>query len=108
MAAVRALQDPEYYRDRYAETAEQREVLAAGLRRLGWEVMPGIANFLLCHLPPTGPVAAAIVARCRVQGLFLRDAALMGAQLGPHAIRLAVKDATTNARMLEIIREACR
>ena len=34
------------------------------------------------------------------------DAALMGASLGPRAVRLAVKDAATQRRMLEIIRQA--
>jgi hypothetical protein len=36
------------------------------------------------------------------EGLFLRDASTMGAQLGTHAVRIAVKDRLTNQRMLEI------
>src|SRR6266850_1229630 len=51
VAAVRALQDPEYYAARYRETGALREELADQLRSLSWEVVPGIANFLLCHLP---------------------------------------------------------
>jgi histidinol-phosphate/aromatic aminotransferase/cobyric acid decarboxylase-like protein len=108
VAAVRALQDPVYYAAFYQETAVLRESLAAGLRALGWSVLPGIANFLLCLLPAAGPDAATVVTRGRAQGLFVRDAARMGARLGPRAIRLAVKDAATNRRMLRIIRETCR
>lgn len=104
VAAVRALQAPEYYAAFYRETAARREELAAGLRALGWDVLPGIANFLLCQLPETGPDAGTVVRRARAEGLFLRDAALMGANLGPRAIRIAVKDAATHSRMLSILR----
>jgi len=106
VAAVRALQSPDYYAVRYAETAALREVLAQDLRALGWEVFPGIANFLLCHLPESGPTAAEIVRRCREQDVFLRDAAVMGSQLGSHTLRIAVKDAAANQRMAETIQNA--
>jgi histidinol-phosphate/aromatic aminotransferase/cobyric acid decarboxylase-like protein len=105
VAAVRALEDPAYYAARYAETAALRETLAHELRTFGWDVLPGIANFLLCHLPPDGPDAATLVERCRPHGLFLRNAASMSPSLGTHTLRLAVKDAATNARMLAILRE---
>ncbi len=103
VAAVRALQDPDYYAARYAETAVLREQLVAQLRSLGLEIVPGIANFILCHLPPTGPDAATVVKRCRAQNLFLRNAAPMGSQLGSHALRVAVKDAQTNQRIVAIL-----
>lgn len=102
VAAGAALQDPDYYAARYAETHRLRAALADELARFdGWEVLPGIANFLLCHLPETGPTAAALVAQCRAQGLFLRDVGAMGRSFGGHVLRIAVKDATTNQRMVE-------
>ncbi len=104
VAAVAALQDPDYYAARYAETHRLREALAVALSRFdGWEILPGIANFLLCHLPATGATAAALVAQCRAQGLFLRDVGAMGRSFGDHALRVAVKDATTNQRMVKIL-----
>lgn len=106
VAAVRALGDPNYYAARHCETRRLRATLGAELSAFGWEVLPGIANFLLCHLPSEGPDAATVVARCRRQGLFLRDAALMGSRLGRRAIRIAVKDADTNRRMVGIIKGA--
>jgi histidinol-phosphate/aromatic aminotransferase/cobyric acid decarboxylase-like protein len=108
LAAVRALQDPDYYHARYAETAILRLQLAAQLRTLGLAVIPGVANFLLCHLPPNGPDAATVVNRCREHNLFLRDAAAMGSRLGTHALRIAVKDAETNRRMLQILSTALK
>jgi histidinol-phosphate/aromatic aminotransferase/cobyric acid decarboxylase-like protein/GNAT superfamily N-acetyltransferase len=103
VAAVYALADPEYYVGRYAETQELRTHLAAALTALGLQVVPGCANFLLAHLPAEGPTAEAVVTRCRERGLFLRDAGGMGRSLGRHALRIAVKDAPTNGRMIEIL-----
>ena len=103
VAAVRALESTEYYAARWSETGVLRQQLAADLSQLGWDVVPGVANFLLCHLPETGPTAATVVELCSKQGLFLRDAKRMGANLGAHALRVAVKDSSTNRRMVEII-----
>jgi len=105
IAAVTALQDPDYYEARHAETHCLRAELAGHLAAFeDWEILPGIANFLLCHLPVDGPGAAEIVRRCRAYGLFLRDVGTMGSSFGQHALRIAVKDAETNRRMVEILK----
>jgi len=108
VAAVRALQDADYYAARYAETHQLRTALEADLRALGLEVLPGIANFVLCQLPESGPRAGEVVKNCRSRGVFLRDAAAMGSQLGTHALRVAVKSAEENVRIVEAIRTALR
>jgi histidinol-phosphate/aromatic aminotransferase/cobyric acid decarboxylase-like protein len=100
VAAVAALQDPGYYAARYAETHHLRTQLAGQLAAFeDWEIVPGAANFLLCHLPADGPGAADIVNRCRTRGLFLRDVGTMGQNFGGHALRIAVKDAGTNRQI---------
>ena len=107
VAAVHALQSPEYYEKRYEETHRLRTKLVQGLRQLGIrEIVPGIANFVLFHLSDNHPDAAAVIHCCREQGLFIRDAAEMGTGLGDRAIRIAVKDAETNRRMLQILESA--
>ncbi len=106
LAAVRALEDPDYYAARYAETHWLRKTLQSELCGLGWAVVPGIANFLLCHLPLHQPDAATVVRQCRAEKLFLRDASVMGSQLGDRALRIAVKDQETNSRMLKILGSA--
>jgi histidinol-phosphate/aromatic aminotransferase/cobyric acid decarboxylase-like protein/N-acyl-L-homoserine lactone synthetase len=106
VAAVEALKDPGYYAARYAETAVLRERLATALRALRLDVVSGIANFILCHVPPVGADAAAVVERCRTRGLFIRDAAQMGMRLGGRALRIAVKDEATTAKMVDILAEA--
>jgi len=108
VAAVRALDDPGYYAARYVETDELRQELAGRLRTLGLEIIPGIANFILAHLPSAGPDAATIVKRCRQSNLFLRDAGAMGSQLGSHALRLAIKNRSTNQRIAKILESAVR
>jgi len=103
VAAVKALESASYYVHRWKQTASLRNSLAGGLKGLGWEVIPGSANFLLSHLPEDGPTAREVVTLCRQQGLFLRDAAAMGSRLGDRAVRVAVKDATTNRKMVKIL-----
>lgn len=101
IAACEALRNPEYYKERWAETHVLREQLAAGLEKLGWDVVPGCANFLLCHLPPGQPKAASLVAACGRRGLFIRDVANMGKCFDDRTVRVAVKDSKTNHDMLE-------
>ncbi|HEX4342366.1 MAG TPA: aminotransferase class I/II-fold pyridoxal phosphate-dependent enzyme, partial [Verrucomicrobiae bacterium] len=100
-AAICALGDAEYYRERYAQTHGLRENLYARLAALGWRMVPGTANFLLGHLPENGLTAKQLVQGCQRQGLFLRNASCMGLNLGERAVRVAVKDAATNRRMVE-------
>ena len=106
VAAVMALQDPGYYAERHRETHVLRSKLVEGLLSLDkMEVVPSVANFVLCHLPPDGPDVATVVELSRAHGLFLRDASGMGPQLGSHALRIAVKDAETNRRIVGILGE---
>jgi histidinol-phosphate/aromatic aminotransferase/cobyric acid decarboxylase-like protein len=104
IAACEALDAPAYYRARWEETAVLRAELCEGLRGLGWDVVPGCANFLLCHLPPAAPEAAALAERARVRGLYIRDVASMGVSLDARTLRVAVKDRRTNLAMVEILR----
>lgn len=101
VAAVAALQDRDYYAERYRQTHALRAELAATLSSL--HIVPGTANFLLCHLPEDGPTAAEVVSRCRTDGLFIRDVSNMGTNLGTHAIRIAIKERAVQQRMIEIL-----
>jgi histidinol-phosphate/aromatic aminotransferase/cobyric acid decarboxylase-like protein len=106
IAACEALTSMDYYRARWRETAELRSELRAGLEAQHWDVVPGCANFLLCHLPEDAPEAATLAARLRTRGLFVRDVSGLSSELGPRAVRIAVKDGATNRRMLDLIAEA--
>lgn len=101
VAAVEALRDSEYYAARHRETHTLREHLALGLSSLGWDVVPGCANFLLAHLPGHQPTAPEVIASCHERGLFLRDVSSMGTIFNNRTIRVAVKAAETQRRILE-------
>jgi len=103
IAACEALRATAYYRERWRETRLLRDELARALTALGWDVVPGCANFLLCHLPADGPDASAVVAQARGHGLFVREVGNMGRSLGGHALRVAVKDRATNGRMVSVL-----
>jgi histidinol-phosphate/aromatic aminotransferase/cobyric acid decarboxylase-like protein len=107
IAAIHALNSPDYYEPLYKKTQALRAQLADGLRQIGiHEIIPGIANFILFHLRDDHPDAETVIRRCREKGLFLRDAAEMGSGLGDRAIRIAVKDPVTNQHMLQILKTA--
>jgi histidinol-phosphate/aromatic aminotransferase/cobyric acid decarboxylase-like protein len=107
VAAVRALESPGYYVERYAETSRLRTELCRGIKEIDAEieVVDGVGNFVLFHLPEGGPNAAELVARCRRRGLYLRDAGVTSPALGRFALRAAVKDRPTQQRVLEILSE---
>jgi histidinol-phosphate/aromatic aminotransferase/cobyric acid decarboxylase-like protein len=109
VAAVRALQDESYYRDRYQKTHVLRAGLFEGLRRIGIrDIVPGDANFLMLHLEPEHPTAAAVVSRSKKHGVFLRDISSMGSTLGERALRIAVKNQETNSRVIDALETVLR
>jgi histidinol-phosphate/aromatic aminotransferase/cobyric acid decarboxylase-like protein len=99
------LANPDYYSARYAETQVLRQQLIEWLKPFGWDTVVGVGNFVLCHLPDHGPDAQQLIARCRERGLFLRNAKNISAIFGDRTLRVAVKDAPTNQRMIHILGE---
>lgn len=78
--------------------AAERELLRAGLRRLGCHVPPGEANFLLAELPE-GWTAAAAQEQLGRRGILVRSCAMYPGLVAGH-IRVAVKGPEDNARLL--------
>jgi histidinol-phosphate/aromatic aminotransferase/cobyric acid decarboxylase-like protein/GNAT superfamily N-acetyltransferase len=105
VAAVRALEAETYYRMRWQQTAELRVQLAAGLMDLGWEILSGSANFLLGFLPANGPTTDQLIEAARAHHLFLRNPSASCPALGDRAVRIAVKDAATQQKMLSLLQE---
>ncbi|MGC2029731.1 MAG: histidinol-phosphate transaminase [Steroidobacteraceae bacterium] len=107
VAAVRALQDDTYYKARYQETRGLRAQLIDGLRDVGIrEIVPSTANFVMFHLEPTHPCAAAVVSETRKYGVFLRDVSCMGSEVGSHALRIAVKNSELNTLVVAALEKA--
>ena len=107
-AAIAALNEPDYYKEKYTQTHELRAILKQNLLDLGIdEVIDGDANFLLFYLP-THLTTDEFLAACRQENLFLRDVSNMGKSLGSNAVRIAVKDAETTNRMIAILGKVLR
>jgi histidinol-phosphate/aromatic aminotransferase/cobyric acid decarboxylase-like protein len=107
VAAVAALREPDYYTRRYRQTRALRRRLETELRALSRvEIILGTGPALFCHLPEGGPDAASVCAVARREGVFLRDASSMGAGLGRHALRIAVKGQAGNRRIVQAITHA--
>jgi len=106
LAACEALKATAYYRKRWDETHALRAELQWGLQALGWQVVTGCANFLLCQVPADGPTSSEVIAEARRNGLFVRDVRSMGVCFDERALRIAVKDRRANAAMLAILRAA--
>jgi histidinol-phosphate/aromatic aminotransferase/cobyric acid decarboxylase-like protein len=107
VAAVNALKDAAYYDHRHRQThALRRELHRMLTSRIGLDVVPGVANFLLAHLPADAPDAATVVARCRANGVLLRDASTMGTSVERRAIRIAVRSRAENLRIIESLQRA--
>lgn len=104
VAALRALEDEAYYERCYRDTHRLRGELAAALRASGLDVLEGRIASLLVHLPDDSPTADEVVRRCRLQGVFLRDASDMGSSVGPRTLRVSVKDQPANARIVGTLR----
>lgn len=106
VAAVNALEDPDYYSERYRETHQLREDFVWCLREAGFEVCPSVSNFLLCHLPGGAPSAALVSQRSRARGLYLRTGNEISEVLREDVLRIAVKDSITNKKMMAILQLA--
>lgn len=107
IAATYALESDSYYMEKYQETHNLKNELVAKLKDIGInEIIPGVANFIMFHLPNDFKSVSSIISECRKKGLYLRDVSGMGTSIGTNAMRMAVKDSATNKRMMEIFTTA--
>ena len=93
-AACAARPEPFLTRSRQLLAAERR-TLTRGLEALGFRVLPGAANFLLCRAPLAGGTLAE---RLRPRDILVRRCGSFG--LEDRWIRLGVKDRASNRRLL--------
>ncbi len=94
-AALAALEDRDWYRERQAEVVRERRALALALGELGFEALPSAANFLLAA--PPGAPAAQWLQRLRERRILVRwfDRAPVSGSL-----RITVGSPEENRRLL--------
>ena len=106
LAAVAALKNPSYYNQQYSIIHQQRMVLTQKLQQENFDVLPGVANFILTFLPKdTQHTSSSFIEACKEKGVFIRDAQNMGVSLGNNAVRFAIRTLEENERILECVQQ---
>jgi histidinol-phosphate aminotransferase len=87
-AGIAAIRDTGHVARSVAHNDKWRHWLSSEIGRLGLEVTPSVANFILIHFPPTGSHSAAAADKVlTARGLILRQ---VGAYGLPHALRMSI------------------
>jgi histidinol-phosphate/aromatic aminotransferase/cobyric acid decarboxylase-like protein len=107
LSGVYALLDESYYLGRWALTRELRHLLAKELNqlRLG-QALEGAANFIMLMLDPRGPTALEVKNACESAGVFVREIGSMGETGGAYSLRIAVRSAEENRRIVTALESA--
>lgn len=106
IAGVFALKSWDYYQEKYKETKINRTQFQTDLENIGIEVIPGSANFLLCHTDSVRIPSSELVKKSKEFGLYIRDISLTSSFLGEYAVRIAVKSGQENSRIIEILKRS--
>jgi histidinol-phosphate aminotransferase len=96
--AIAALRDEEHIRNAVQSNSEQGEVVASGLRELGYEIPVSWANFVFCELREG---AAAFADRLLSCGIVVQPLGMWGA---PNAIRVSIGTPEQNREFLEVMK----
>ena len=106
LAAISALNNPDYYQNKYHIIHFEREKFSQGLTEIGFKVFPGVANFLLTTLPiDSNYSSSSFITESRNLGLFVRDVENMGVTLTNKSVRFAIRSSEENNRMLSLVRK---
>jgi histidinol-phosphate aminotransferase len=101
-AAIAALRDKSHINRAAENNTEQAEVLASGLKNLGYPVPVTWANFLYCELNKN---AAAFAEQLHAEGVTVQPLELWGA---PTALRISIGTPEDNLRFLEIFEKVIK
>jgi len=104
VAAVEALSDDAYYASRYQETHLLREELVCCLRQHSQiRVYPSMTNLVLIE---TQSSAQEVVERMRESNVFIRNCDSMSRRFADRFLRIAVKRAPENSRIVAALSQA--
>ncbi len=103
-AAIACLQDHDFQQRTRVVIPELRQRLIEDLHKLGLRSFDSVANYLLVQLPDAGVNATALTERLSSVGILIRDCSGF-ASLGDRYIRLAVRSAGENQRVVAALRQ---
>ena len=102
-AGIAAIQDAEHVERSVAHNERWRAWLTAEIGKLGLDVTPSVANFILIHFPhANGRSAAEADSALTSRGLILRQ---VGAYGLPHCLRLTVGTEEANRLVVEALKD---
>lgn len=100
-AAIAALEDVDYYKERFAQTHAFRKKLTMEVNKLGFEVEKGAcANFILCKVP-NGVDATKLIERMKRNKVFVRDGCGV-----PGMLRITVLSEEENALVVNALQQS--
>ncbi len=102
LAACACLNDESYRHQSLQLIPQLRADFVLALQNLGLQVYPSVANYLLLRLPDGWPNAEQLVAALFEKNILLRSCSSFSG-LGSSFIRLAVRSAPENTRLLELL-----
>ena len=104
-AAVRALQEYAWYRERARETHALRAALASRIDTIpGLRTFPSVTNFVMFATDQVP--APELVQRCRGLGVWLRDCGSLSPRFGTRFVRTAVKEPERNEKIFAALSAA--
>jgi len=105
IAAIEALKDKKYYKNKYLQTHRLRDAMIKSLRQIERiEVFNSVGNFFLVHLKAESLSAKKIISQLEDRGVFLRNCDSMGLQFHDDYIRIAVRDKKSNDRIVSSLK----
>jgi histidinol-phosphate aminotransferase len=105
--AIEALKDSEYYKEKWEETRKLRENTIKALKEIpNIKIYSGEGNFFLIELlNKLSGKAEEIVKKLSEKKVFVRNADSMSDQFHGSFVRIAVKDAETNKKIIAVLKE---
>ncbi len=109
IAGIEALKDNAYYQKQYKKTHALREFLSKSLSQIaGLKVYNSVANYLLIELLNLKINAEKIVQKLQKKNIFIRNCNSMSSQFNNRFIRIAVKNASDNKKVVQALSESMR
>jgi histidinol-phosphate aminotransferase len=102
-AGAAAVRDVEYTQAMVQKNAQQHVYVSEQLTQLGFEVVPSVANFVLCAPRNYGKSAEEVVQALAEREIFVRGVAAYGLA---EYVRISIGTEEENAALLAVLRES--
>lgn len=107
IAAIEALNSPEYYKEKYIDTALLRTTMSNQIAACpSVKVYPSVTNYFMVEL--LEHKASKIVTKLQSQNIFLRNCDSMSVKFKDNFIRIAIKGCEADSRIVKALSECIK